>query len=238
MIDEDCGDSKQLEANASTDFLSTRSFCMRCLLSSQRYISELLLLCIRVFLPFLLLEVVNLESRSHSVTHEDTLQPYSFFLTTTTVCSSTLPPSQSSFLSPPAACDIPHLRDSRVASLSSSLLQSNPSPTHSFFFCFEVWLSGDEKQLLVWSLHPPPAPVQFITCLFDCISPFCCACAALPLPCTSPLYIEGRESEIARRSNELFKQNANGLLMDPHFFSPLFFFFPWLRLVAAWQSAV
>lgn len=146
------------------------------------------------------------------------------------------PPFSSRRLHP--HCDIPHLRDSRVASLSSSLLQSNPSPTHSLFFPFEVWLSGDEKQFLVWSLHPPPAPVQFITCLFDCISPFCCACAALPLPCTSPLYIEGRESEIARRSKELFKQNANGLLMDPHFFPPLFFFFPWLCLVAGWQSAV
>lgn len=104
-----------------------------------------------------------------------------------------------------------------IFKLFPSPIQSNPSPTHSLFFPFEVWLSGDEKRLLVRPPTPPPR-ARFITCLFDCISPFCCAWLPPLLSPPSFIYIEGRESEIERRSEELFKQNANGLLMDPHFF--------------------
>lgn len=159
---------------------------------------------------------VFMESRSHGVA---AAVLWRFFSPPPSppVCSSTLPPPQSSSsrrLHPRS--DIPRLRDSHFASLSSSPLQSNPSPTHSLFFPFEVWLSGDEKRLLV---RPPPPPcARFITCLFDCISPFCCAWLPPLLSSPSFIYIEGRESEIERRSEELFKQNANGLLMDPHFF--------------------
>lgn len=121
------------------------------------------------------------------------------------------PVSFSILLSPclHAHSDIPRLRDSHFA---SSPLQSNPSPTRSLFFPFEVCLSGDEKQLLV---RPPPPPALgsspvYLTAFLLSAGP------ARPPP--SFIYIEGRESEIDRRSMELFKQNANGLLMDPHFF--------------------
>lgn len=140
------------------------------------------------------------------------------------------------------------LRYSKSPWLSRCIFKLFPSPIQSLphtlpFFPFEVWQSGDEKQLLVWS--PPLPPLSLLRSVHHLsiwlhFSFLLCRCR--PSSPLHPLYIEGRESEIGRRSKELFKQNANGLLMDPHFFPPIFFFFSWLCLVTGWlagrQSAV
>lgn len=95
--------------------------------------------------------------------------------------------------------NIPHLCNSYFASFSSSF----PSALPSLLFLFEMWLSWDEKLIFVsppltLSSHSVHHPV-YVT-------------AFLP-SALSALLNKSRE----RHSQELFKQNANGLLMDPRF---------------------